>query len=64
MNLSNYYWYFESAIPTRICDLIVKYGKSEKQRETQAITGGYGRDRDLKKNTLTDNEINDIKKKM
>ena len=63
MNLSNYYWYFESAIPTRICDLIVKYGKSEKQRETQAITGGYGRDRDLKKNPLTDNEINDIKKK-
>ena len=63
MNLSNYYYYFQSAIPPRICDLIVQYGKSEKQREQQAITGGYGRDRDLQKNPLTDNEINDIKKK-
>ena len=49
MNLSNYYYYFQSAIPPRICDLIVKYGKAEKQNEQQAITGGYGRDRDLKK---------------
>ena len=63
MNLSNYYYYFQSAIPPRICDLIVQYGKSEKQREQQAITGGYGRDRDLQKNPLSDNEINDIKKK-
>jgi len=31
MNISNYYWYFESAVPPRICDLIVKYGKSEKE---------------------------------
>ena len=63
MNLSNYYYYFQSAIPPRICDLIVQYGKSEKQREQQAITGGYGRDRNLQKNPLTDSEINDIKKK-
>ncbi len=63
MNLNNYFWYFQSAIPERICDLIVKYGKSEKQKEHMAITGGYGRDRDLQKNPLTDNEINDIKKK-
>ena len=38
MNLSNYYYYFQSAIPPRICDLIVQYGKSEKQRES---TGNY-----------------------
>ena len=63
MNLSNYYYYFQSAIPPRICDLIVEYGKAEKQNEQQAITGGYGRDRDLSKQPLTDNEINDIKKK-
>ena len=63
MNLSNYYYYFQSAIPPRICDLIVQYGKAEKQREQQAITGGYGRDRNLQKNPLTDSEINDIKKK-
>ena len=46
MNISNHYWYFESAIPPMICDLIVKYGKSEKEREIMAITGGFGRDRD------------------
>ena len=39
MNISNHYWYFESAIPTRICDIIVQYGKAEKEREI-AITGG------------------------
>ena len=37
MNISNYFWYFESAIPPRICDLIVKYGKAEKEREVQAV---------------------------
>ena len=63
MNLTNYYYYFQSAIPPRICDLIVKYGKSEKEREQQAITGGYGRGRDLQKDPLTNDEINDIKKK-
>jgi PKHD-type hydroxylase len=63
MNLSNYYYYFQSAIPPRICDLIVKYGKAEKQNEQQAITGGYGRDRDLSKQPLTDDELNDVKKK-
>ena len=49
MNISNYYWYFQSAIPPRICDDIVRYGKAEKKREIMAITGGFGRDRDLKK---------------
>ena len=52
MNISNYYWYFKEAIPPRICDLIVKYGKSEKEREVMAITGGFGRDRDLNKKPL------------
>jgi hypothetical protein len=33
MNISNYYWYFQSVIPPRICDMIVQYGKAEKERE-------------------------------
>ena len=53
MNLSNYYWYFQSVIPPKICDDIVRYGKAEKQREVMAITGGFGRDRDLEKNPLS-----------
>lgn len=63
MNLANYYWYFQSAIPPRICDMIIKYGKANKQDEAVAITGGMGRDRDLKKQPLSKKEIKDVKKK-
>ena len=63
MNLSNYYWYFQSAIPSRICDLIVKYGKAEKQREVMAITGGFGRDRNLNKNPLNKEEVKNLQNK-
>ena len=63
MNLSNYYWYFQSAVPERICDMIVRYGKAEKKREIMAITGGYGRDRDLNKEPLTEAEIKNLQKK-
>ena len=55
MNLTNYYWYFQSAIPERICDEIVKYGKS--RQDQMAITGGYGNRR------LNKNQIKDLKKK-
>ena len=38
MNLEYYYWYFQSAIPSKICDDILEYGNSlEKQ---MALTGG------------------------
>jgi len=40
MNLNNYYWYFKSAIPPKICDDIIKYSLSKS--ETMARTGGYG----------------------
>ena len=56
MNLTNYYWYFESAIPVRICDEIVKYGKQ--LQDGLATTGGYG---DVKK--LNQKQIKDLKKK-
>ena len=63
MNITNYYWYFQSVISPRICDMIVQYGKAEKQREIMAITGGFGRDRDLNKNPLNKNEIKDLQMK-
>ena len=37
MNLEYYYWYFTAAIPERICDDIVRYGK-ESEKEI-ALTG-------------------------
>ena len=63
MNISNYYWYFQNAIPPRICDLIVKQGLASKEAEQLALTGGFGRDRDLTKSPLTKSEIADLKKK-
>ena len=63
MNLTNYFYYWESAIPPRICDMIVRYGKEQKKNEVTAITGGLGRDRDLNKAPLTKDEIKDLKKK-
>ena len=61
MNLTNYYYYWANAIPHRICDMIIQYGKSIKK--AQAITGGFGRDRDLKAQPLTKTELKDLKKK-
>ena len=40
MSLTSYYWYFQSAIPSRICDDIVKYG--QQLQDQMAVTGGYG----------------------
>ena len=55
MNLTNYYWYFQSAIPARICDEIVKYGKSISDQ--MAVTGGFGNKK------LNQSQIKDLKKK-
>ena len=55
MNLFNYYWYFQSAIPERICDDISRYGKQ--LQEQRAVTGGYGNKK------LSKKEITDLKKK-
>ena len=51
MNISNYYWYFKSALPPRICDDIIKHGLS--QAETMARTGDYG-DKELSKDQIKD----------
>ena len=61
MNLSNYFWYFKSGLTPRFCDEVIKYALSKK--ETIAITGGYGRDRDLNKKPLYKDEVLDLKRK-
>ena len=55
MNISNYYWYFKSALTPKFCDDVIAYANS--QKEQMARTGGYG-DRKLKKE-----EILNLKKK-
>jgi len=54
MILSNYYWYFKSAIPPRICDNIIKHGLSKK--DGLARTGGYG-DKKLSKEEIKNMKI-------
>jgi PKHD-type hydroxylase len=55
MNLNNFYWYFTSAVPPRVCDDIIKYALSKK--ESLAMIGGY----DDKKLSKTD--IKEMKRK-
>ena len=55
MNLEYYYWYFQSAIPPKICDDIIEYGKS--QQEQIALTGDYD------PNTIGEKDIKDVSKK-
>ena len=50
MNLSNYYWYFTSAIPHRICDDIVKYGLSKS--ESMGLMGNYSEEKKLNKDEI------------
>ena len=50
MNLSNHYWYFKGVLTPRFCDEVIKYANS--QKETMAITGGYGDERDLNKKDM------------
>jgi len=55
MNLTNYYWYFKSAIPEHICDDISKYGKQ--------LQDQIGRTGLFDKKKLNKKEIQNLKKK-
>ena len=52
MNLSDYYWYFKSAIPAKICDRIVETGLA--QQDEVALTGGLDAKKGIKKKELLD----------
>lgn len=54
MQLKNYYWYFQKAVPERICDEIVRYAKSIKDK--MALTGNLQEPETL-------DQIKDLKKK-
>ena len=56
MNLFNSYWYFQRAVPERICDEIVRYGKQ--LQDQLATTGEYS---DPKR--LNQKQLKDLKKK-
>ena len=55
MNISNYYWYFRSALTPKFCDDVIAY--ANKQKEVLARTGGY----DNKE--LTKEDVKNIQRK-
>ena len=55
MNISNYYWYFKSALTPKFCDDVIQYALQ--QKEVMARTGGYGNKK------LNKQEILDLKRK-
>jgi PKHD-type hydroxylase len=61
MNLSNYFWYFDSALTPRFCDEVIKYALSKE--ETMALTGSAGKGRDLRKQPLKKDEVKDVQKR-
>jgi hypothetical protein len=60
MNLIHHYYYFKSALSPRFCDELIKYGMA--QQEQLALTGNLSEKKN-KGNSLTKEEINDLKKK-
>jgi len=59
MNLQNYYYYFQSVIPSRLCDDIIKHAKL--QQEQIAVTGDV-KINDLNKKNLSKEEAKNLKK--
>ena len=58
MNLANHYWYFQSALPPRICDEIIEYGLG--QQEQVALTGAQG---NVNSKDLCEKDIKKLHKK-
>jgi PKHD-type hydroxylase len=58
MNLNNYYWCFPSALTSRFCDEIIKYGTMHKDQI--ALTGGFNKKNHKK---LNNEELKNLKKK-
>ena len=64
MNLQNYYYYFQSALPPKVVDDIVEYGKQHTAEI--AVTGGAGKDNEKnldKKGNLKKSVVKDVQKK-
>ena len=57
MNLTNYYYYFQSALSPKLCDEIISYGKQHQAE--MAVTGGYSR----QNGKMSKKDINNMQKK-
>ena len=61
MNTEYCFYYFTGAFSSKFCDEVIKYA-SQKQ-ELPAVTGAFGRKRDVKANPLTKDEEKKLHKK-
>ena len=57
MNLTNYYYYFQSALSPRFCQEIIDYGKQHQAE--MAVTGGYSR----QNGKMSKKDVNNMQKK-
>jgi len=60
MNLTNYYYYFQSVLPPKLCDDIIAYGKQHQAE--MAVTGGVS-DKVGSGQKLSQKDIKNIQKK-
>jgi len=60
MILKENFWVFPNAIPPKTCNEIIRFGNNAKQQI--GITGKYGSNRNIERDPLTDDEIEDLKK--
>jgi len=63
MNLKHYYWYFPSALSSKLCDEILQYGKSFQSE--MAVTGNAKNEKNISKKTgkIKKTVIKNIQKK-
>ena len=55
MNLSNYYWYFKSALTPKFCDDVIKFALSSK--ETMGVIGDYTDAKQMNKEQIKDVKV-------
>ena len=55
MVFENYYWYFESALPHKFCDEVIKHGLNNKSRK--GLIGGVDKNLEKEKLTYKDKKI-------
>ena len=58
MNLKDYYWYFDSVLPHKFCDELIKYGNTKK--EELGLIGEIS-EKNASGKSLEDRDFQDLK---
>ena len=60
MNLKNYFWWFENALPHKFCDEIIKHAKQLESRKSLGLIGG--KSKEIHPNSIKKEDIKQMKK--